>query len=166
MLLKKREELKASDAHSSMREKFGLVLIVIATSLTLVGCVGDEGRELEPSGVLGPDSIVSGIPWSDSEFAGYIIQSYGGSDVGTAILTVERGEDGLYSLRQEYVFDDASLVMIVRVRADNLKPVAGGITMPGILTPVITYSYEEKGKLKIERHWQYRLAHPSGPWES
>jgi len=45
------------------------------------------------------------------------------------------------------------LVIIANVRADNLKPLAGGVTgSDALITPVVTYSYEEEGKLKIDTY--------------
>lgn len=143
-------------------KKIGIIIVLIAVAgLILAACGSDTELEQEPEAETQPEpvsGIVADVPWSDSgssrhtiEFTGYVIQNYEGSDIGTVALTITRLDD-IYMLKQWYVFGDyVGLVTIANVRADNLKPLAGGITMPdAIYTPVVTYSYEEEGKLKID----------------
>ena len=129
------------------------IALTAAISLILASCVDYSKPEPEPDKKVAtrePSEIVD-IPWADSEFTGYVIQDYEGNNKGTVAMSIERYRD-IYSLKQLYVFqDNVSLVLIANVRADNLKPLGGGVTESNVaFGPTTTYSYEEGGKLNID----------------
>ena len=127
-------------------KKIGIVVALIAIiGLILTGCVDHSGPEREAA-----CEIITDIPWADNELTCYVIQDYEGNDKGTAALLIERYED-IYFLKQYYVFQESiAWTLMVNVRADNLKPLAGGVTTstPTIGHTVI-YNYAE-GKLDID----------------
>ena len=126
-------------------KKIGIVIaLVLTVSLISSGCAGNSKPEPEPE----PEpvsGIVSEVPWADRELINYTIQDYDGNEVGFIGLTLARDLRDTYVLKQVYIFKQqvATRLMIVKVRADNLKPITGVITLGNISpTPLIEYHYE------------------------
>lgn len=131
--------------------KIVTTIVLIATSgLILTGCAGDNEPKPapEPEPVSG---IISEIPWPDTEFTGYVIQDYDGNEIGSGALLIRKIMD-IYNLNQRYVFEGKlDQIIMANVRIDNLKPLAGTITIPEVaLYPVVTYIYKEDGTLTID----------------
>jgi len=125
-------------------------MLIAITGLTLAGCAGNN--EPEPAPEPEPASVtVSEIPWPDTEFTGYVIQDYDGNEMGSSALLIRKTLD-IYNLNQKYVFEGSfDQVLIANVKADDLKPLAGTITIPEVmLAPLVTYLYKEDGTLTID----------------
>ena len=120
-----------------------VIALITVVGLILAGCAGEPEPAPEPEPVNG---IVSGIPWSDRELASYVIQDYEGSTIGAAGLSLARDMEGTYILKQFYGFKQqvAALLTMAKVRADNLKPISGVVTLANISpAPVVEYSFDD-----------------------
>lgn len=120
-----------------------VIALITAVGLILAGCAGEPEPAPEPEPVSG---IVSGIPWSDRELASYVIQDYEGNKIGIVGLTIAREMGDTYILKQFYGVEQqvTSILTMVKVRADNLKPVSGRVAFAHISpAPIISYKYED-----------------------
>lgn len=118
-----------------------VIALITAVGLILAGCAGEPAPEPEPV-----SGIVSGIPWSDRELASYVIQDYEGNKIGIVGLTIAREMGDTYILKQFYGVEQqvTSILTMVKVRADNLKPVSGRVAFAHISpAPIISYKYED-----------------------
>ena len=126
-------------------KKIGIVTaLVLAVSLISSGCAGNSepAPQPEPEPVNG---IVTEIPWPDHEFSSYAIQDSDGNEIGIVGLTIAREIGNAYILKQFYGFKHqvGSLLTLATVRADNLKPVSGILTLSDVSpAPVIEYSFD------------------------
>jgi len=123
--------------------KIGIVIaLVLTVSLISSGCAGNSKPEPEPEPVSG---IVSEVPWGDRELIDYTIQDYDGNEIGSIGLTLARELGDAYVIKHVLGYKEQVFIylIIVKVRADNLKPVTGMITLGNISpTPLTEYHYE------------------------
>jgi len=131
-------------------KRIGVVIVLTALiGLILAGCT----EKSEPEPVTEPVSgIVSSIPWGDRELIDYTIQDYDGNEIGSTGLTLARELGDAYVLKQVLGYKGQVFVflIIVKVRADNLKPVTGMITLGNISPAPLTEFRYEDSTLSIE----------------
>jgi len=141
---------QANDVKLIMNKIVTTIVLIAISGLILTGCAGDN--EPKPAPEPAPASVtVSEIPWPDIEFTGYVIQDYDGNEIGSVALLIRKTVD-IYNLNQRYNFEGKSdLITMANVRIDNLKPLAGTITISEIaFSPIVTYLYKEDGTLTID----------------
>ncbi|MFC2012752.1 DUF3108 domain-containing protein [Chloroflexota bacterium] len=133
--------------------KFGIIIaLALVIGLIVSGCAGNSEPEPEPEPEPMPiNGIFAAIPWQERELLDYVMYDYSGNETGAIAMTLARELDDSYVLKQVFIFQQQvyTLLTITKVRADNLKPVNGMITLGNISpAPLIKYSYGD-GVLNI-----------------
>lgn len=90
---------------------------------------------------------VSQVPWPDEEMTSYVIEDQQGNEVGNAeIIIAKEGET--YVLTSAIIVSEATDEIIIRMKADDLKPISENRTL-----------YIPPGRIIAEGIWQLNASY-------